>query len=1217
MNTLDRQTDIENVQPQVVVGESKQSRFGSKKAAIAFVVAFALIGGIFLFRSFAAAPDTLFQTSSFPANSDASDGQPVSLGVKFKSDVAGTISGIRFYKGPTNTGTHQGELWTAGGTLLASATFTNESASGWQEVDFSKPVPIQANTAYVASYFAPNGSYAYTYDGFSNEVNTAPLHALADGTSGPNGVYVYGGGPSFPTNGYRASNYWVDVLFEPTATDTTPPQVSITTPANNAKISGVTTVSGTASDNMSVASVQLSLDGAAAMTLPITPGSSANWTYSLDASKLTDGNHSLKVTATDSSGLTASSTITLNVSMPTALTVDAQVSTHQTKASTSIATPAFSTKYSNELLTAFLTSDGPGGSATQSFASVTGAGLTWTLKARANTQAGTSEIWQAVAPSPLTNAVITANRANGSYVGSFVLTTFVNANTTATQPTATANATTGAPSIALTAPAGALMWGVGNDYDHAKARTVGSGQTLVDQYLANVGDTYWVQSQSAATTSAGQATLNDSAPTGDRWNLASIAILPAAATNPGSGGGGPTMDTTPPSVPGNLVATAASDTQVNLTWGASTDPDSPSITYAVYRNGSQVATLTTTSFADKGLSANTTYSYYVTASDPSGNVSSPSSTVSVLTPKAPDTTPPTAPSGLTATAASPTKVNLSWTASTDPNSSVAKYLVLRNGNVIATVTAPATTYADTTVVANTNYSYQVEAQDGAGNTSPLSNAASVTTPNPADTTPPSVPGNVAAVAVSSTQVNLSWTASTDNIGVAGYTVYRNGTKVGTTAGTSYGDGTVSAGTSYNYTVSAYDGAGNQSAQSPAVSVATPGSGGSGGLPGGVSLQPIDGGPAYFSKWGNGFPGSSNFVPIGVYPAEAKPAALTAEGINFFTPSRNDNNGTWCPVWTNPNGNDMSSVNATPGFFAGGTFYQQNGQPWGPQAAFNVFGDELDGNSQNWFDCLPSNITSNNKPGSWGGLSAASFEQAEAASKSDDPTRPLYIQTTVTFIDGEQNYFYTAAEKQAICAGADIFSADIYPLVLRGDPVWTMYDNVQEARGYCQDSRPVMFFTEMDHMNGNNVYPKPAQTVAEIWNAIIGGARGLQYFDMYGNIDNTTYTGNGKYAAGAMYNAIKTVNSQVSALAPVINSPFASGYVTNNGKMSVMAKYYNNHFYIFAIPHASGSQTITFNLAGSPTTTATVVNENRSVNVTNGSFTDTFTDENTVHIYEIN
>ena len=111
------------------------------------------------------------------------------MGVKFKSDTYGTVTGLRFYKASTNTGTHIGNLWTGTGQLLASATFTNESASGWQQVNFSQPVPLSKDTTYVASYFAPNGhysgdgSYFYTTPPMGTNptitnVDSPPLHAL-------------------------------------------------------------------------------------------------------------------------------------------------------------------------------------------------------------------------------------------------------------------------------------------------------------------------------------------------------------------------------------------------------------------------------------------------------------------------------------------------------------------------------------------------------------------------------------------------------------------------------------------------------------------------------------------------------------------------------------------------------------------------------------------------------------------------------------------------------------------------------------------------------------------------------------------------------------------------------------------------------------------------------------------------------------------------------
>jgi hypothetical protein len=149
----------------------------------------------------------------------------VEVGVRFSADSNGYITGIRFYKGSLNTGTHIGNLWTSTGTLLASATFTNETASGWQQVNFSTPVAITGNTIYVASYHTDAGYYAadvyyFAHSGFDG----APLHAL----SNPNGVYETGA-TGFPNQSFDSSNYWVDVVFTQTANATGPVISNVTT----------------------------------------------------------------------------------------------------------------------------------------------------------------------------------------------------------------------------------------------------------------------------------------------------------------------------------------------------------------------------------------------------------------------------------------------------------------------------------------------------------------------------------------------------------------------------------------------------------------------------------------------------------------------------------------------------------------------------------------------------------------------------------------------------------------------------------------------------------------------------------------------------------------------------------------------------------------------------------------------------------------------------
>jgi len=172
-------------------------------------------------------PCSLWGVGVTPPVPDFGDASSVEVGVKFKSDVSGRVTGIRFYKAAANTGTHIGSLWNASGTLLASATFTNETASGWQTITFSSAVAITAGTTYVAGYFAPNGHYAATHGYFypapsptpvgGAGYDSPPLHAVPNNTSG-NGVYAYSAASVFPTNSFDASNYWVDVLFAPTAT---------------------------------------------------------------------------------------------------------------------------------------------------------------------------------------------------------------------------------------------------------------------------------------------------------------------------------------------------------------------------------------------------------------------------------------------------------------------------------------------------------------------------------------------------------------------------------------------------------------------------------------------------------------------------------------------------------------------------------------------------------------------------------------------------------------------------------------------------------------------------------------------------------------------------------------------------------------------------------------------------------------------------------------
>jgi Domain of unknown function (DUF1929)/Bacterial Ig domain/Kelch motif len=218
------------------------------------------------------------------------------------------------------------------------------------------------------------------------------------------------------------------------------------------------------------------------------------------------------------------------------LTRDATVSVKQS--TSAISTAPFSTTSGNELLLAFISTDylsGPNTTVT----GVSGGGLTWALVRRTNVQSGTSEIWRAFAPLPLSNVTVVATISQ-SLSCSLTVMSFAGVDTTGTNgsgaigATGTGNSSRGAPTASLaTTRNGSWIMGVGNDFDNAISRTVGPNQISIDQDLTSAGDTYWVQMQSAPTAVAGTTvSINDTAPTTDRYNLTICEVLPASSGTP-------------------------------------------------------------------------------------------------------------------------------------------------------------------------------------------------------------------------------------------------------------------------------------------------------------------------------------------------------------------------------------------------------------------------------------------------------------------------------------------------------------------------------------------------------------------------------------------------------------------------------------------------------------------------------------------------------------
>jgi Domain of unknown function (DUF4082)/Bacterial Ig-like domain/Calx-beta domain len=205
----------------------------------------------------AVCPCSIWTPAQVPSQPSQNDAAAVEVGLKFRTTSDGFITGVRFYKGALNTGTHVGNLWTAGGSLLQTLTFSGESASGWQQALFASPVAVSANITYVVSYHTDAGFYAVDGAYFlSSGVTNGPLQALADGVDGPNGVFKYGAS-AFPTDSFNATNYWVDVVFDTSsAPDTTPPVVTAHTPAAGATgVPALTAVTATFSEDLNVATI--------------------------------------------------------------------------------------------------------------------------------------------------------------------------------------------------------------------------------------------------------------------------------------------------------------------------------------------------------------------------------------------------------------------------------------------------------------------------------------------------------------------------------------------------------------------------------------------------------------------------------------------------------------------------------------------------------------------------------------------------------------------------------------------------------------------------------------------------------------------------------------------------------------------------------------------------------------------------------------------------
>jgi hypothetical protein len=317
-------------------------------------------------------------------------------------------------------------------------------------------------------------------------------------------------------------------VIKQTHPNSTPPRVSLTTPAPGATVSGSVNLSATAAGPATITGVQFLLDGSP-LGARVT---SAPYTMTWNVGSTPPGPHYLSAQATDARGFIGTArAVQIAVPIPPiqigSIAVDRQVTVTGNGNAT---TAAFSTHAANEMLLAFAGSDGPTSGQT---ITVTGAGLTWHLIKRENADGGGAEVWSASAASTLSNATVKATASTGGYDLSLDVISLTGAS--GIGASAAAGASRGAPTVTLTTQAaGSAVFATGNDYNYATGRVLGPGQAMLNQWLdTRTGDTYWSQYRTAPTSSPAQnVTLNDTSPTADMFNLVAVEVLAAAAASP-------------------------------------------------------------------------------------------------------------------------------------------------------------------------------------------------------------------------------------------------------------------------------------------------------------------------------------------------------------------------------------------------------------------------------------------------------------------------------------------------------------------------------------------------------------------------------------------------------------------------------------------------------------------------------------------------------------
>jgi hypothetical protein len=411
----------------------------------------------------------------------------------------------------------------AGGTSTITATLGS--------VSNSTTLTVQPATLVITTASLPAGTQGVAYSAtLASSGGTLPVSwTLINGTILPAGLSLSAAGQIAGTpTGSGTSTFTVQVADSGIPVQTASRTFSITIAASGCPCSIAGNISGTGGNGATV-----TVSGGTTVTADSSGdyifNGLSNSTYTITPSKagfvFTPTSRSVTVAGTSVTGV--------NFNATSQLAIDQSIFTDRGTKATTIVSPALSTTKPNELLLAFVATDYLSGTNT-TVTGVTGAGLTWTLVKRTNTQSGGSEIWRAFTPSTVSGATVTATLSQ-SVAASMTVVSLTGVDTSGTGgagaigATGTGNAKTGAPTASLTTTRNnSWVFGVGNDYDNGIARTPGASQVVVHQYLSTSGDTYWVQRQNSTTSASGTSVaINDTAPTGDRYNLSICEILPA------------------------------------------------------------------------------------------------------------------------------------------------------------------------------------------------------------------------------------------------------------------------------------------------------------------------------------------------------------------------------------------------------------------------------------------------------------------------------------------------------------------------------------------------------------------------------------------------------------------------------------------------------------------------------------------------------------------